>query len=81
VGIITNKNAIPFDPKPPRVASGMRLGTPAITSRGFGEAETKEVSRLISQVLNNMGDEQVMGKVKGTVKELTSGFPVPGLDS
>ena len=81
VGIITNKNAIPFDPKPPRVASGMRLGTPAITSRGFGEAETKEVSRLISQVLNNMGDEQVMGKVKGAVKELTSGFPVPGLDS
>ena len=81
VGIITNKNAIPFDPKPPRVASGMRLGTPAITSRGFGEAETKEVSRLISQVLNNMGDEQVMRKVKGTVKELTSGFPVPGLDS
>ena len=81
VGIITNKNAIPFDPKPPRVASGMRLGTPAITSRGFGEAETNEVSRLISRVLNNMGDEQVMGQVKGVVKELTSGFPVPGLDS
>ena len=81
VGIITNKNAIPFDPRPPRVASGMRLGTPAITSRGFGEAETREVSRLISQVLNNMGDEQVMKQVKGTVKELTSGFPVPGLDS
>ena len=60
VGIITNKNAIPFDPRPPRVASGMRLGTPAITSRGFGETETQEVSRLITRVLNNMGDEQVM---------------------
>ena len=81
VGIITNKNAIPFDPKPPRVASGMRLGTPAITSRGFGETETQEVSRLISRVLNNMGDEQVMKEVKGSVKELTSGFAVPGLDS
>ena len=81
VGIITNKNAIPFDPKPPRVASGMRLGTPAITSRGFGDAETKQISRLISQTLNNMGDNQVMGQVKEAVKELTSGFPVPGLDS
>ena len=81
VGIITNKNAIPFDPKPPRVASGMRLGTPAITSRGFGETETQEVSRLITRVLNNMGDEQVMKEVKGSVKELTAGFPVPGLDS
>lgn len=81
VGIITNKNAIPFDPRPPRVASGMRLGTPAITSRGFGEEETKEVSRLISRVLNNTDNEQVMDEVKESVKELTSGFPVPGLDS
>ena len=81
VGIITNKNAIPFDPKPPRVASGMRLGTPAITSRGFGAAEVREVSRLISRTLNNMGDAQVKSEVKGAVKELTAGFPVPGLDS
>ena len=81
VGIITNKNAIPFDPRPPRVASGMRLGTPAITSRGFGEDETREVSRLITRVLNNMGNEQVIDEVKGSVKEITSGFPVPGLDS
>ena len=57
----------------------MRLGTPAITSRGFGEDETKEVSRLISRVLNNMGDDQVMGQVKGAVKELTSTVsPYPG---
>ena len=81
VGIITNKNAIPFDPRPPRVASGMRLGTPAITSRGFGETETREVSRLITRVLNNMGDEQVLDEVKDAVKAITSGFPVPGLDS
>ncbi len=81
VGIITNKNAIPFDPRPPRVASGMRLGTPAITSRGFGEAEVKNLSRLITQVLNNMDDSQVMNQVRETVQEITSGFPVPGLDS
>ena len=81
VGIVANKNAIPFDPKPPRVTSGLRLGTPAVTSRGFAEAEVREVSRLIAQTLNNMGDEQVMGQVKGAVKELTARFPVPGLDS
>ena len=55
VGIITNKNAIPFDPKPPRVASGMRLGTPAITSRGFGASEVREVSRLISRTPQQYG--------------------------
>ena len=81
VGIIANKNAIPFDPRPPRVASGLRLGTPAITSRGFVEGEVQEVSRLIAQTLNNLGDEQVMGQVKKAVKELTARFPVPGLDS
>ena len=81
VGIVANKNAIPFDPKPPRVASGLRLGTPAITSRGFREAEVRQVSRLIAQTLNHMGDEKVMGQVKQEVQQLTSLFPVPGLDS
>ncbi len=80
VGIITNKNAIPFDPKPPRVASGMRLGTPAITSRGFGVDETRKVSRLITQTLSHMDDQQALEGVKEAVRELTSGFPVPGLD-
>ena len=81
VGIVANKNAIPFDPKPPRVASGLRLGTPAITSRGFGAAEVKEVSRLIAQTLNHLGDGPVLDQVKGEVKALTARFPVPGLDS
>ena len=81
VGIIANRNAIPFDTTSPRVTSGLRLGTPAITSRGFAEAEVEEVSRLIAQTLNNMGDDQVIGQVKGAVKELTARFPVPGLDS
>ncbi len=81
VGIVANKNAIPFDPNPPRVASGLRLGTPAITSRGFAEAEVKEVSRLIVQTLNNVGDPQVKAQVKEAVKKLTARFPTPGLDS
>ncbi len=80
VGISANKNAIPFDPKPPRVTSGLRLGTPAITSRGFKEEETKEAARLILRVLTNMNDESVKGQVADEVKQLTSQFPVPGLD-
>ena len=80
VGIIANKNAIPFDTKPPRVASGLRLGTPAITSRGFQEEDTKEVAHLIVRVLTSTGDEKVKQEVRREVKELTSRFPVPGLD-
>ena len=80
VGISANKNAIPFDAKPPRVTSGLRLGTPAITSRGFTEEETREAARLILRVVTNMGDEGVMQQVADEVKELTGKFPVPGLD-
>ena len=80
VGIIANKNAIPFDPKPPRVTSGIRVGTPAITSRGFDEAAVKTVSRLLVEVLNSINDEKVLNRVSQEVKELTSKFPVPGLD-
>lgn len=80
VGIIANKNAIPFDPQPPRVASGLRLGTPAITSRGFGEKEVRQVSRLIARTLNHKDDAAELEQVKREVKELTAQFPVPGLD-
>ena len=80
VGIVANKNAIPFDPKPPRIASGLRLGTPAITSRGFDEAGVKQVARLIIDVLTSIGDEKVKHRVADEVKQLASGFPVPGLD-
>ena len=80
VGIIANKNAIPFDPKPPRVTSGIRVGTPAITSRGFDEAAVKTVSRLLVEVLSSIDDEKTLKRVSQEVKELTSKFPVPGLD-
>ena len=80
VGIVVNKNAIPFDPKPPRVASGLRLGTPAITSRGFDETAVKLVARMIIEVLGSIEDEKTKHRVCQEVKELASGFPVPGLD-
>jgi glycine hydroxymethyltransferase len=80
VNIIANKNAIPFDTRPPRITSGLRLGTPAVTSRGFKEEETKEVARLTVRVLTNIGNEQVQQEVRQHVKGLTSRFPVPGLD-
>lgn len=80
VGIIANKNAIPFDPKPPRVTSGIRLGTPAITSRGFDEAAVKQVSRLVVEVLGSPEDQKVQKRVAKEVKDLASTFPVPGLD-
>ena len=80
VNIIANKNAIPFDTRPPRITSGLRLGTPAVTSRGFKEEETKEVARLTVRVLTNIGNEQVQQDVRQHVKGLTSRFPVPGLD-
>ena len=80
VGISANKNAIPFDPRPPRVTSGLRLGTPAITSRGFKEAESRQVAQLIVRLLTNMEDDGVKVEVAGGVRELTANFPVPGLD-
>ena len=79
-GIIANKNAIPYDPKPPRVTSGLRLGTPAITSRGFKQEETRQVAQLIVQTLAGIEDEKVKKRVAEAVKDLTSKFPVPGLD-
>ena len=81
VNIVANKNAVPYDTRPPRVTSGLRLGTAAVTSRGFGTAEIKEVGDLIGRVLSNIGDERVRQEVIQEVQELTSRFPVPGLDS
>ena len=80
VGIIANKNAIPYDPRPPRVTSGLRLGTPAITSRGMGTEETGRVASMVARVLTNIEDTQLHQQVASEVRELTAGFPVPGID-
>ena len=81
VNIVGNKNAIPYDTQPPRVTSGLRLGSAALTSRGFGPQEMKTAASLILRRLNDTGNEQVGQTVKDEVAALTSRFPVPGLDS
>ncbi len=81
VGITVNKNAIPNDPEPFRVTSGLRLGTPSITTRGFGEAECRQVGELIVKALNHRGDEKAETEVREAVIALTSRFPVPGLEN
>ena len=77
VYITVNKNAIPFDSRPPRVTSGLRLGTAALTTRGFGTEEMAEVARLIVKTLTNMGNEAIEEDVRGEVQGLSSSFPVP----
>ena len=80
VNITANKNAIPNDPRPPRITSGLRVGTPAVTSRGFGADEMAEIARLMHRMVTNIDDERVKAEVTDAVGELTSRFPVPGID-
>ncbi|MGD9688508.1 MAG: serine hydroxymethyltransferase [Phycisphaerales bacterium] len=75
-GIITNKNGIPSDPRPPRVTSGLRLGSPALTTRGLGTGEMDEVAGLIDEVLSAGGDAGVTSRVRGKVGDLCERFPL-----
>jgi len=74
--ITVNKNAIPNDPEKPFVTSGVRLGSPAMTTRGFKEAEAVKVAHLIADVLDNPHDEANIAAVRAKVAELTRDFPV-----
>ena len=78
--IVVNRNTIPYDPQPPRTASGVRLGTPAITSRGFREADTRRVGELILRVLNDIGNESAQNQIRDEVLHMAPSFPVPGID-
>jgi glycine hydroxymethyltransferase len=80
VGIVVNRNAVPFDPQPPRVTTGIRLGTPAVTTRGFGVEEMKRVASLIIKVITNIGDTNIQKQVRDEVSQICSRFPVPGID-
>ncbi len=76
--ITVNKNSVPNDPQSPFVTSGIRIGTPAITTRGFGEAEATELAGWICDVIDSRGDAAVIGKVKGQVLEVCKRLPVYG---
>ena len=78
-GIIVNKNAIPYDPLPPAVTSGLRIGTPALTSRGLGPQEMSHVGELIASVLEAPADERLAARVRGEVSEICAEHPAPGL--
>jgi glycine hydroxymethyltransferase len=75
-GITVNKNAIPFDQNPPMTASGIRIGTPAVTTRGMGEAEMDQIAGFIARVLAAPADDRALGMVKSEVERLCRKFPL-----
>jgi len=78
-GMVANYNAIPFDPRKPFDPSGVRLGTPAVTSRGMGVPEMEQLAAWMDEVAQNLTDEPRLTRIAGAVKELCAGFPAPGL--
>jgi len=76
-GITVNKNMIPFDTKSPQTASGIRIGTPAVTSRGMKEPEMKQIAGWILQVLHHHKDDATLADVRKQVQALTDCFPLP----
>ncbi len=74
--ITVNKNSVPNDPRSPFVTSGIRIGTPAVTTRGFGEAEVRELAGWIADILDSKGDEAVINAVKAKVETVCAKFPV-----
>jgi glycine hydroxymethyltransferase len=77
--ITVNKNAIPFDTRPPTITSGIRIGSPALTTRGMGTAEMRTIAGWLLDVLKSGGEEAVAARVRGQVEELCQRFPVPGI--
>jgi glycine hydroxymethyltransferase len=77
--ITVNKNAVPNDPQPPFVTSGLRIGTPAGTTRGFGEQEFADIAHWISDVLDDIDNEDVIDQIRAKVQELCERFPVYGV--
>ncbi len=76
VGITGNKNTVPFDPQPPAICSGVRLGTPALTTRGMGVKEMDQIAAFILEALRNVGNEGNLSSIHSRVQELSKGFPL-----
>ena len=79
--IVVNRNSIPFDKLPASKTSGIRLGTPAVTSRGFSKEEMKRTALLIVRVITNIGNPDIEKQVSQEVGQICSLFPVPGIDN
>jgi glycine hydroxymethyltransferase len=78
-GLVANYNNIPFDPRPPMDPSGIRLGTAAVTSRGFGTDEMVRIARWIGEVASNLEDGGLLDGIASSVRELCGAYPAPGI--
>ncbi|HTJ08130.1 MAG TPA: serine hydroxymethyltransferase [Candidatus Binataceae bacterium] len=78
-GIVCNYNTVPYDPRKPFSPSGLRLGTPAVTSRGMGEGEMRQIARWIDQAIAHADDEAALARISGEVTEMCRRFPAPGI--
>ncbi len=78
-GIVCNSNTIPYDPRKPFSPSGIRLGTPAVTSRGMGDAEMRQIGKWIDQAIAQASDEAALKRIAAEVTEMCRSFPAPGI--
>jgi len=79
-GIVVNRNTIPFDKQPPRITGGIRLGTPAVTTRGFSKEEMKQIAAMIIKIITDIDNPKIQREVREEVSQICSRFPVPGID-